>query len=308
MENFMLFTKNARQTFPQYGQQDFQFIQQNRTMEGYSQGNNTMTERDSIIQMKGTDLPHGGMTSSNPGTPQRKIHLQEDETRASRYQNHEEVESAQPQQFHHPHFHHHHRHSTTSMSGAYTLRQSPRSMSVNEGSEQGSNSSSHCSRYPTKTSYSLDGSATFIDTEPSSRTGPSSGKWNVAVTDLDQAMQELDEVRLRSLFGDQMLSNISFGYTPNSYGTKLEYKEQGDETNLDDPVNVTYVSNINVSKLEGRALEKNSQVQSGEKYTPNVNLDDAVKHPVDLPHKLRFSHSEVFDGKSSACNHHNIQC
>ena len=182
--------------------------------------------------------------------------------------------SSHSQQFHHPHFHHHrsaHRHSSgkDSLTSSPSLQQSPRSMSVTEHSNL-EDASPHRSRHPPKSSHSLDNPSNinspnspyrnqsgpqYPATPTSTYQTPSATKRNVAVTDLDQAMQERDESRLRSLFGDHMPSpaNKSLGYSP---GYSASFGEIDiDETNLDDdPVNVKYVTNINVQNYGNENL------------------------------------------------------
>ena len=177
------------------------------------------------------------------------------------------AEVASPaQQFHHPHFHHHRSYRQSQgrdqKQSTQSLQSSQRSLSV---SEQGSKNEQTRPRQPPVSSYSLDSRTPPDKGSPSSPypaapdalvqatagspyQPPASPptRRNVAVTDLDQAMQERDESRLRSLFGNHVSSpNISFGFSP---GYMSGFGETDvDETNLDDdPVQVKYVTNIHV--------------------------------------------------------------
>ena len=177
--------------------------------------------------------------------------------------------SSSPQQFHHPHFHHHRGYRPgQGKQTAHSPQRSSRSSSVREHS---SVDDRPYARYPPVSSYSLDNppnssgpgspyqampGAPYESTpdsqyqtsagSPYQPTSSSAAKRNVAVTDLDQAMQEMDENRLRSLFSTHMTpADISFGYTP-GYGSGFGETDV-DETDLDDdPVNVKYVTNIHV--------------------------------------------------------------
>ena len=241
-----------------------------------SKGSRGGLQRRGSGRLGSAPLREGSSPKSNSGSP----HRQEGDVKILRVDSPAKVTpqeaAASPQQFHHPHFHHHrsYRHSQGKdyKQSTQSPQQSLRSLSVSEHSSK--DEETH-PRHPPVTSYSLDSpdknstglpysavpGSPYQKTSVGSPYQPTSSpptRRNVAVTDLDQAMQERDESRLRSLFGNHMSSpNISFGYTP---GYMSGFGEtEVDETNLDDdPVNIKYVTNISVPEQnfigEGLAL------------------------------------------------------
>nr|KAG5712398.1 hypothetical protein BaRGS_023977 [Batillaria attramentaria] len=166
-------------------------------------------------------------------------------------------------------------------------------------------------RLPPKSSHSVDSPPTPKDSDLAPvQSSSSPGKRNIAVTDLDQAMQDRDEERLRQLFGDQMILSSSTDHSyPTVYSAGPFGETDVDETNLDDPVDFKFVTNIQV---QGQSRARNGsggghdeagsfvdaeEPDQGRYNMPSVNLDDAVRYPMDMPPKLHFSHSEVFEGQ-----------
>ncbi|KAL8571967.1 hypothetical protein ACOMHN_057650 [Nucella lapillus] len=248
------------------------------------------------------------------------------------------TQQQQQQQHHHPHFHHHrssrhHSQGKDHHNSSYTSPQrSPRSMSVTDSPTAEESHREHPHHPLTKSSYSLDhphhANQSTPPTKPhqntpltSSGSSSASSKRNVAVTDLDQAMQERDESRLRTLFGDSGLAsqaNVSFGYTP---GLAPEFEGGDDfvnETNLDDdPVNVKYMTSIHHgmagrnnafgardhNNAAGGQEEKFHDCQEVEEDSrgkcghSSSSADENVRYPMDMPPTLHFNQSDVFDGQ-----------
>ncbi|KAK7504877.1 hypothetical protein BaRGS_00003905 [Batillaria attramentaria] len=239
-------------------------------------------------------------------------HRKESDMYSSRHQGQEQdgsppVPQSQPQaqKFHHPHFHHHQRYGRSSSTN-YSPHRSPRSMSVSDSPPPAQRG-----RLPPKSSHSVDSPPTPKDSDLAPvQSSSSPGKRNIAVTDLDQAMQDRDEERLRQLFGDQMILSSSTDHSyPTVYSAGPFGETDVDETNLDDPVDFKFVTNIQV---QGQSRARNGsggghdeagsfvdaeEPDQGRYNMPSVNLDDAVRYPMDMPPKLHFSHSEVFEGQ-----------
>ncbi|XP_070180902.1 formin-like isoform X2 [Littorina saxatilis] len=133
------------------------------------------------------------------------------------------------------------------------------------------------------------------------------------VTDLDQAMQERDESRLRVLFGETMSSpNINYSY---GQGYTSGFGETDvDETNLDeDPVKRKYNTSAHAQEQsydgdeqeggcasrEDDSFEDCHEQPAGEeeKYEEDSSSDDCVRYPMDMPASLHFNQSDVFDGQ-----------
>lgn len=147
------------------------------------------------------------------------------------------------------------------------------------------------------------------------------------VTDLDKAMQESDQQKLKSIFKNnanqesEKTQDLERSQQPESHHFSVM------ETDLDSPTSPlpkihTSAKTIqkpmsvdigaaedNVHKTRREISTKQTEVTkpTGERrpkdlmYKPNVNLEDAVKSPMDVPVKLDFRHMECFEGKLVRC-------
>ncbi|KAJ8309312.1 hypothetical protein KUTeg_014186 [Tegillarca granosa] len=142
------------------------------------------------------------------------------------------------------------------------------------------------------------------------------------VTDLDKAMQESDQQKLKSIFKN---SNNQDSEKANEERSQQQESHHFSvmETDLDSPTSSlpkihtsakTFqkpmsvdigATEDNVNKPRREISSKQTEITkpAGEKrpkdlmYKPNVNLEDAVKSPMEVPVKLDFRHMECFEGQ-----------
>ncbi|XP_060554062.1 uncharacterized protein LOC132715098 isoform X2 [Ruditapes philippinarum] len=127
-------------------------------------------------------------------------------------------------------------------------------------------------------------------------------KRSFVVTDLDQAMRDRDQQKLSSIFKDSIKDDSAENKVVSSE-EKTEGQQKDDcqrETDLDARL-------VRTRRLATRSVEGSSHTAPHSAppinpvtpmvYKPNVNLEDAVKWPIDLPGKLDFRKMEVFEGQ-----------
>lgn len=242
----------------------------------------------------------------------------------------------QHEAFHHPHFNHHRaRHSPLAKSAAVqspaqsqntSMRSTPRSLSVSENS--GENQIAFSPRHLPKSSYSLDypsieGQAPPVLHATASSLSSQPVKRGVAVTDLDQAAQEMDESRLRALFGDHTQKlyspNINIGYSANGnhFGFGETDVDHVDETNLDDdpftskygpstkqePDTAKIVNDHGASSEESSVgfldcMDEQPEKELRQSFSQQgTAAEESIRYPVDMPPSLHFNQSDVFEGQ-----------
>ncbi|KAL3874749.1 hypothetical protein ACJMK2_037720 [Sinanodonta woodiana] len=131
-------------------------------------------------------------------------------------------------------------------------------------------------------------------------------KRTCAVTDLDKAMQDRDKQKLHALFKDNskdfedkdMLSS-----TPASPNIPIT-PDREEETDLDASPNEKVATKCTRSPKvykEEKAIDETrrnlTKNAAATHYRPNVNLEDAVKWPLEVPGKLDIRKMEVFEGQ-----------
>ncbi|XP_055957484.1 formin-2 isoform X1 [Patella vulgata] len=124
------------------------------------------------------------------------------------------------------------------------------------------------------------------------------------VTDLDQAMQQMDEQKLQALFGENMPKSSQEENRSSISGKSLEEDDGELETDLDEVLvdfkqSPKVITNVQASqpRLETKST-KNPDAKKKDYYMPTVNLEDAVKWPENIPRILRFGQKEVFEGQT----------
>ncbi|XP_012943027.1 uncharacterized protein LOC101864502 [Aplysia californica] len=134
------------------------------------------------------------------------------------------------------------------------------------------------------------------------------------VTDLDQAMAQMDQLKLRTIFGDQVTESESASVptTPESMSNSVLNGQDGDETNIDDePPSAKMIASLKQKSLEAELSQDipstpKAAPMSGrrrrscnkERYTPSLSFDDAIKWPDSLPQDLSIETSEGFSGEA----------
>ncbi|XP_053384577.1 formin-like [Mercenaria mercenaria] len=132
-------------------------------------------------------------------------------------------------------------------------------------------------------------------------------KRSLAVTDLDKAMRDRDQQKLSSIFKDNSKDAGESGTKVPSSEDKTEVIQRNDsqlETDLDARLPAHRLATSS-PRIRQRAEGPQSPPHSAPPvnpvapmvYKPNVNLEDAVKWPIDLPGKLDFRKMEVFEGQ-----------
>lgn len=145
-----------------------------------------------------------------------------------------------------------------------------------------------------------------LDLDPEKSSIGSLSTRSFACTDLDQAMIEMDQMKIKKLTSPEVqIEKVEpkVGRV-NQLGNKVEIEE----TDLDCPAKEFRPKTSHVAKniftFSGESkpdpdkcsdLLKTETVKSSN-YRPSVNLEDAVKWPIIMPGKLDFSQLEVFEG------------
>ncbi|KAK3581849.1 hypothetical protein CHS0354_009737 [Potamilus streckersoni] len=132
-------------------------------------------------------------------------------------------------------------------------------------------------------------------------------KRTCAVTDLDKAMQDRDKQKLHALFKEsskdfedkQILSSTPA--SPNIPITPDREEETDIDASPNEKVATKCIRSPKVFK-EVKAIDETRRnltknVAAAKHYKPNVNLEDAVKWPLDVPGKLDIRKMEVFEGQ-----------
>ncbi|RUS77180.1 hypothetical protein EGW08_015067 [Elysia chlorotica] len=154
--------------------------------------------------------------------------------------------------------------------------------------------------------------SSFSDVATLSPTSPKA----MVVTDLDQAMAQMDEQKLKSRFrsmSSPTAENSSFIGEANGNATPIQPEDE--ETNIDDePASVQRIANLKQKSIEVELSASNTSCQSAtpttsrqrrrrserEKIVPAVTFDEALKMPSPPPADIALNKFQEFDGETLA--------
>nr|KAI8741334.1 formin [Biomphalaria glabrata] len=131
------------------------------------------------------------------------------------------------------------------------------------------------------------------------------------VTDIDQAMAQVDERKLKALFseGKAMSHHPSeqASFSSDRGGTNQEEDDE-EETNIDDePPSAKMIASLKQKSLDAEYLEETPKLivssgsrrrQMNREFVQSLSFDEAIKRPVSLPPELDRRKGVGFDGET----------